>query len=190
MELTIAGIARLALPALLLLCLTEVPIVHRHPPLLIEVVPSPNFSERPAPVVNAVVIHSTVIPTLDDTVVHFLDPKSRVSAHYVIDRDGRVVQMVPDEKRAWHAGTSSLGGERNVNGYSVGIELVNLNDGADPYPDAQLEAAAAVIRRLRERYRIPDERIVSHAAIALPAGRKNDPAGLDLDRIRRLCGPE
>ena len=160
----------------------------RSPSAGIETLWSPNVDERPAPVITAVVIHATVIPTLDGVVRRFLDPNTRVSAHYVIDKTGRIVQMAPIEKRAWHAGRSALDGERHVNDFSVGIELVNRNDGIDPYPQAQLEAAAAVIRRLRERHAIPDCRIVSHAEVALPAGRKNDPLGLDLDRLRGLCG--
>jgi N-acetylmuramoyl-L-alanine amidase/AmpD protein len=117
----------------------------------------------------------------------FLDPAKKVSAHFVVGKDGRVVQMVPIEKRAWHAGTSVLDGVSRVNDYSIGIEMVNLNDGRDPYPQPQMDAVAGLIRFIRARYPIPDERIVSHAQIALPAGRKSDPAGFDFAKIRALA---
>src|SRR5579884_2628322 len=104
-------------------------------------VASPNFNERPAGTqVDTLVLHSTVIDTLQETVDLFLDPKEQKSAHFVVDRNGDVVQMVPIEKRAWHAGESEFRGVPRVNDYSVGIEMVNLNDGNDPYPDAQYEA--------------------------------------------------
>jgi len=160
-----------------------IPIV----PLAYAYVPSPNCDDRPPnATVNCIVLHATVEPTTEGTMNIFLTPTRRVSAHFVVGRDGRVVQMVPVEKRAWHAGISELDGVRSVNDYSVGIEMVNLNDGKDPYPEAQLQAVAGLIRFLRSYYTIPDARIVSHAQIALPQGRKSDPAGFDFDRIRAL----
>jgi len=149
--------------------------------------PSPNCDARPwYEPVDCIVLHATAQPTLADTVNRFLNRHSRVSAHFVVDRDGRVVQMVPVEKRAWHAGTSSLFGTRNVNNYSIGIEMVNLNNGRDPFTDAQYTAVAQLIRNIRTCYAIPDARIVSHAEIALPAGRKSDPLGFDFARLRRM----
>ena len=151
-------------------------------------VPSPNVDDRPPGAeVNCVVLHATVEPTTEGTVKIFLDPARKVSAHFVVGKDGRVVQMVPVEKRAWHAGVSEWDKAPHVNDYSVGIEIVNLNDGRDPYPDAQLQAVAGIIRLLRSRYPIPDSRIVSHADIALPTGRKSDPKGLDFDLIRTMA---
>lgn len=151
-------------------------------------VPSPNCDERPPGArITCVVLHATAIPTLDGTVAWFLDPRSRVSSHFVIDREGRVVQTVPLEKRAWHAGAAEFLGRRSVNDFSVGVELVNRNDGIDPYPEAQVRSAAEVIRFVRGRYPVPLESIVSHAQVARPTGRKTDPAGLDLARILSLC---
>lgn len=157
-------------------------------PLAYAYVPSPNVDARPPlAAVNCIVLHATVEPTLEGTMGIFLDPRRKVSAHFVVGRDGRVVQMVPVEMRAWHAGTSILDGVNKVNDYSVGIEMVNLNNGSDPYPTAQLDAVAGLIRFIRARYDVPDERIVSHAVIALPPGRKSDPAGFDFDRIKALA---
>lgn len=159
-----------------------------HMPLAYEFIPSPNFDDRPInSTVSCLVLHATVEPTTEGTIGIFLDLARKVSAHFVVGRDGRVVQMVPVEKRAWHAGSSVLEGAAHVNDFSVGIEMVNLNDGNDPYNEPQIQAVAGILRFLRSRYDIPDSRIVSHAQIALPAGRKSDPVGFDFERIRTLA---
>jgi N-acetylmuramoyl-L-alanine amidase len=155
-------------------------------PLAYSMHPSPHFEERPAgAVIDAVVIHATTINTLEETIAYFLDPSAEVSTHYVVDRDGTVVQLVPVEKRAWHAGQSMLNGVARVNDFSVGIELVNMNDGEE-FPEAQYQATAGIIRLLRSRYQIPDERIVSHAAVAIPPGRKSDPKGFDFQKLKAM----
>jgi len=154
---------------------------------------SPNRDTRPGrgflrgPVVDCVVVHATAGNSLEEAVDVLTDPNlpARVSAHYVVGKDGTVVQLVPIEERAWHAGASTLKGRPGVNAYSIGIEIVNRNDGIDPYTAAQYRAVADIIRRLRTCYRIPDDRIVSHAAIALPHGRKSDPRGFDFAHLRR-----
>ena len=151
-------------------------------------VSSPNFGLRSVDaMVDCIVIHATVIDTLQGTVDRFLDLGPAVSAHYVVDRDGAIVQMVRDEDKAWHAGVSELEGKKGVNDFSIGIEMVNRNDGADPYPDAQYEAVARIIRGVRKSYDVPDNRIVSHESIARPTGRKNDPKGFDFDKLKRLA---
>ena len=150
--------------------------------------PSPNVDDRPeGSTVTCLVLHSTVEPTTEGTIGIFLNPAKRVSAHFVVGKDGRVVQMVPVEKRAWHAGISLLEGVRSVNDCSVGIEMVNLNDGKDPYTDMQVHAVAGILRFLRSRYSIPDSRVVSHAQVALPQGRKSDPVGFDFERFCLLA---
>ena len=157
-------------------------------PLVYAFSPSPNFDDRPfGTKINCLVIHATVEPTTEGTMDIFLTPSRKVSAHFVVGRDGRVVQMVPVEKRAWHAGVSVFEGVSAVNNYSVGIEMVNLNDGKDPYTVEQMESVAGIIRLLRSKYDIPDSRIVSHAQIALPAGRKNDPVGFDFQKIKEMA---
>ena len=157
-------------------------------PLPYDYIPSPNCDNRPAgTTVNCLVIHSTVEPTTEGTIGIFLNTARKVSAHFVVGKDGRVVQMVPVERRAWHAGPSVLEGVPSVNDYSVGIEMVNLNDGKDPYTDAQVHAVAGILRFLRSRYVIPDSRVVSHALIARPAGRKSDPAAFDFERVCALA---
>lgn len=157
-------------------------------PLAYHYIPSPNCDERPPGIEpDCVVLHATVEPTTPGTVKIFLSPASDVSAHFVVGKDGQIIQMVPVEKRAWHAGTSEWGGREKVNDFSVGIEMVNLNTGNDPYTEAQIQAVAGIIRFVRSRYPIPDDRIVSHAEVAQPPGRKSDPRNFDFDRIRALA---
>lgn len=152
-----------------------------------ELILSPNHDARPpGQAIDTVIVHATVIDSLAETVFWFLTPASRVSAHYVVGRDGAIVQMVPDTDRAWHAGVSELEGTRGVNSRSIGIEMVNRDDGVDPYPDAQYAAVAAIIRHVRSRYQVPESRIVSHAFIARPVGRKNDPLGFDFQRLYNM----
>lgn len=150
---------------------------------------SPNQSARPSmQPINCVVLHATATKSLDETLAIFSDPAQKVSAHFVVDKDGTVVQTVPAQNRAWHAGVSRLGNETGVNDFSVGIEMVNADDGRDPYTDRQYAAVAAIIRLLRTQCAIPDNRIVTHAQIALPPGRKQDPIGFDMDRVRNEAG--
>ena len=145
---------------------------------------SPNFGVRPKnAVIDTVVVHSTVIPTLETTTVAFQRESSQVSAHFSIGRDGSIVQNVSTFDRAWHAGVSSDStGRRNLNDTSVGIELVNLNDGKQEYPDAQLQALCGIIAEMRRRFSI--RQIVSHEFIADPAGRKNDPKNFPWERLK------
>jgi N-acetylmuramoyl-L-alanine amidase/AmpD protein len=148
---------------------------------------SPHLDDRPPGMtIDAVVLHATTFGSLEESVAFFLAPTAVVSTHFVVGRDGTVVQLVPVEKRAWHAGKSRLQGVEHVNDFSVGIELVNRNDGVEPYPEVQVQAAAGIVRLLRSRYAIPDDRIVSHAEVATPPGRKTDPIGLDLSGFRRM----
>lgn len=147
---------------------------------------SPNYGPRPATaVVDTVVIHSTVIPTLEATTRAFQRESSQVSAHYSIGRDGSIVQNVSTFDRAWHAGTSIDGrGKKNLNDFSIGIELINLNDGKDPYPDAQLNGLGNIVGMLRRRF--PLTQVTTHEFIAIPRGRKNDPKNFPWRRFEEL----
>jgi len=144
---------------------------------------SPNFNQRPVDaVVDTIVVHSTVIPTLERTTVAFQREASQVSAHFSIGRDGSIVQNVSTFDRAWHAGVGKdAQGRTNPNNYTIGIELVNLNDGKQDYPDAQIQALCGIIASMRRRF--PIKQIVSHEYIAQPAGRKNDPKNFPWQRL-------
>lgn len=151
-----------------------------------EYFPSPSFDLRTeGSVIDTVVLHATQIDTLEKVIKYFSMVKPKLSSHYTIGKDGRTVQHVKDELRAWHAGESQMpDGRHLVNDFSIGIELVNLNDGLDPFPDMQVEALKKLIFDLRKEW--PIKYIVTHAEIATPPGRKNDPLGFDLRRL----GPE
>jgi len=128
--------------------------------------------------IDTVVVHATVLNTVGQVINQFADPASKVSAHYTIDRDGTVISHVPEDKRAWHAGQSRMrDGRTCVNDFSVGIELVNLNDGIDPFPSAQIDALRELIRTINARY--PIKNIIPHYECAYPPGRKSDPCGFN-----------
>jgi N-acetylmuramoyl-L-alanine amidase len=148
--------------------------------------PSPNFNERPeGTVIYTVVLHATVLNTLEEVAEKFADPASQVSAHYTIDRDGTIACHVAESHRAWHAGKSRMkDGRVGVNDFSIGIELVNLNDGMDPFPQAQIKAMRRLVKAIASRH--PIRQIVTHYAIADPPGRKSDPAGFQKSWIKGL----
>lgn len=128
---------------------------------------------------DTIVLHATVLDTLEEVIKRFQDKGYRVSAHYTIDRDGTTVQHVDESKRAWHAGPSKMPeGREVVNDFSIGIELVNRNNGWDPYPDEQVDALSVLIKGIRSRH--PIRHIVTHSEIAQPPGRKNDPLGFEI----------
>lgn len=141
-----------------------------------EFIPSPHFSRRTKPI-TAIVLHYTASLSIEGTVTWFQKPESKVSAHYVIGRDGRTVQMVKDNAVAWHAGKSVMPGtaETNVNNFSLGIELVGTADSG--FTDRQMAATYHLLEHLVSRYRIKPERVVGHATIS--PGRKIDPDGYD-----------
>jgi N-acetylmuramoyl-L-alanine amidase CwlA len=152
----------------------------------IQWVGSPNFNRRRQPDdITAIVIHSTANSNLQRVVEWFNNPNAQVSAHYTIGKDGKIVQHVKDSDRAWHAGQSVWKGRNSVNDYGLGIELVNLNDGRDPYPEAQHRANVALCAYLCHQYNIEVDDIMGHVDIALPPGRKSDPRAYDLNRLRR-----
>lgn len=139
---------------------------------MIKEAPSPNYSDRSSDRIDAIVIHDTGGHNVEGTLAWFASPASRVSAHYVIDRDGQIYHCVDDADKAWHAGKSTLHGEENVNDFSIGIELVDDND-EDPYPFEQLTALQNLCTALCHTYKIPLNRVVGHNHVA--PGRKIDP---------------
>ncbi len=154
-------------------------------------VPSPNFNARmPSGVpVDVVVLHSTCMPTneTDETVRLFQSTASKVSSHYVVGKDGRIVQMVSEGDRAWHAGVCRWQGRTDINSCSVGIEMVHQDQNAqDDWPDAQMEAVARLLLSIRARHRVPNDHVIFHSECAYPAGRKTDPRDFDRSRLLRM----
>ena len=139
--------------------------------------PSPNFDARVRPP-DMIVLHYTGMPTGEAALAKMCDPDAKVSAHYMVEEDGRIFSLVPEERRAWHAGKSFWKGETNINAVSVGIEIVNPGHefGYRAFPDAQVAALIDLIADVRSRWTIPDARILGHADVA--PDRKEDPGEL------------
>ncbi|GMV37378.1 MAG: hypothetical protein AMXMBFR61_18860 [Fimbriimonadales bacterium] len=148
---------------------------------------SPNQGSRRGATVDTIVLHATGGTSFVGAVRWLCDPASRVSAHFVIGKKGELAKLVPLSRAAYHAGRSRLpDGSGGVNRRSIGIELVNRNDGDDPYPLAQLSRLETLLAELMRAF--PIRWLVSHASIALPAGRKTDPRGLDVQALARELG--
>ena len=148
--------------------------------------PSPNFDERALPV-SMVVLHYTGMKTAGEAIDRLCDPEAKVSAHYCIDEEGMVTQLVPEDKRAWHAGKSYWRGITDVNSASVGIELANPGHewGYRPFPEAQMLALMPLLADIVDRHGVLPANVVGHSDIA-PA-RKADPGELfDWPRLARL----
>lgn len=139
--------------------------------------PSPNFDARTAPP-SILVLHYTGMQTGQAAIDRLRDPEAKVSSHYVIEEDGRIFRLVAEERRAWHAGVSFWRGRRNINGDSIGIEIVNPGHefGYRPFPAAQLDAVFALVADIRTRWDIEDRDIVGHSDVA--PTRKEDPGEL------------
>ncbi len=139
--------------------------------------PSPNFDRRTVPP-DMVVLHYTGMATGAAALDRLRDPAAKVSAHHLVEEDGRVFTLVAEERRAWHAGVSSWRGERDVNAVSIGVEIVNPGHehGYRPFPPAQVEAVVRLLDEVRGRWDVPDGRILGHSDVA--PGRKTDPGEL------------
>lgn len=140
----------------------------------IEQTPSPNFDERTFPV-SLLILHYTGMESGAAALERMRDPSAKVSAHYMVEEDGRVFQLVDEDKRAWHAGVSEWAGESNINSNSVGIEIVNGGHdyGLPEFPDVQVNAVIALSKAVMARHDITARNVLGHSDIA-PA-RKQDP---------------
>jgi N-acetylmuramoyl-L-alanine amidase len=138
--------------------------------------PSPNYGERrgvSAP--DMIVLHYTGMATGKGAEDWLVDPRSQVSSHYLVHEDGRVVQMVREADRAWHAGVSIWKGADDINSRSVGIEIVNPGHslGYVDFPPPQIAAVTALCRDVAVRHAVAPERVLAHSDVA--PGRKIDP---------------
>jgi len=123
---------------------------------------------------NFVIIHHTAQDSLKQTLKTFTLQKTKVSSHYVIARDGRVVHMLNGYLRAWHAGNGSWGKNTDINSSSIGIELDN--NGIEPFSELQINSLMALLTKLKKDYGIPAQNIIGHSDIA--PTRKQDPSAL------------
>ena len=139
--------------------------------------PSPNFDERTLPV-SLLILHYTGMVSGEAALERMTDAEAKVSTHYMVEEDGRVFQLVDEDKRAWHAGVSEWQGETNINSNSIGIEIVNgghdhpNEDGSLPsFPDVQINSVIALSKDIMKRQ--GSLVVLGHSDIA-PA-RKIDP---------------
>lgn len=124
------------------------------------------------------ILHYTGMRTAQAALDRLCDPAARVSAHYLVEEDGETWRLVPEDKRAWHAGISFWAGERDINAVSIGIELVNPGHefGYRPFPEAQMQALEGLAGAIVGRHGIPKHRVLGHSDVA--PTRKTDPGEL------------
>jgi N-acetylmuramoyl-L-alanine amidase len=121
------------------------------------------------------VLHYTGMPDEGEALQWLCNPVSQVSAHYFVFEDGRVLQMVPEGRRAWHAGLSQWDGETDINSSSIGVEIANAGHpgGLPAFGEAQIESVVALSKDIVTRWRMAPERVLAHSDVA--PGRKLDP---------------
>ncbi len=136
--------------------------------------PSPNFNARKAPV-SILVLHYTGMETGEAAIERLCDPEAGVSAHYVVEEDGAVLQLVAESDRAWHAGMGAWAGRKDVNSASIGIEIVNGGHefGLPAFAAAQIESVIALSRDILSRHPIAPDGVIGHSDMA--PDRKQDP---------------
>jgi N-acetylmuramoyl-L-alanine amidase len=144
--------------------------------LVAEVRASPNHGERKAGgAPDIIVLHYTGMADAEAALAKLCKPESQVSAHYFVHEDGRIIQCVPEARRAWHAGKSGWAGETDINSRSIGIEIVNPGHqfGYPDFPPRQIAAVTALCRGIVARRGIRPDRVLAHSDVA--PSRKQDP---------------
>ncbi len=143
--------------------------------LEIETRPSPNHGERKDGPIDILLLHYTGMPDDEQALAWLRDPRGQVSSHYFVHQDGRVLLLVPEERRAWHAGEARWGTASDINSRSIGIEIANGGHpaGLPGFPDAQIEALITLCRGILSRNPIPPHRVLAHSDVS--PGRKLDP---------------
>jgi len=143
--------------------------------IVADVVASPNIDERQGGPPDMILLHYTGMRDGQAALDRLCARESKVSAHYVVFEDGRIVQCVPEAQRAWHAGISYWAGETDINSRSIGVEIVNPGHdfGYPKYPLRQIAAVIALCRSILTRHRVPADRVLGHSDVA--PGRKLDP---------------
>ena len=141
-----------------------------------DVIPSANYGDRRngrAP--DMIVLHYTGMNDAEVAIRRLTVAGTEVSAHYIVREDGRIIQSVPENLRAWHAGAGTWGTETDVNSASIGIEIVNGGHDYDlpAYPLRQIAAVIALCKGIMIRRNIPRERVLGHSDVS--PGRKVDP---------------
>jgi N-acetylmuramoyl-L-alanine amidase len=138
--------------------------------------PSPNHGERKGGrTPDSILLHYTGLPTGEAALRQLCNPATEVSSHYLVWEDGRLFQLVPEARRAWHAGRGIWAGESDMNDVSIGIEIANFGPrgGWPAYPSAQIETVIALCQDIITRWHIRPERVLAHSDVS--HGRKIDP---------------
>ena len=137
---------------------------------------SPNFDKRPKGTkINSIIIHYTGMKTFHEAYERLCDKNSKVSSHYLIGRDGRIINLVDEKYRAWHAGISEWKGIDNLNNNSIGIELENPGHefGYIPFSRKQMSTLVLLCKKIKNKYNIKADWVLGHSDIA--PNRKLDP---------------
>lgn len=147
---------------------------------LVTTAPSHSHGPRdPGTVIDMLVLHYTGMRTGAEALGRLRDAAAEVSAHYLVDEDGRILRLVPEDRRAWHAGIAWWRGHSDINNRSIGVEIVNPGHefGYRPFPEAQMAAVEALCRDIIGRHAgIPARNVVGHSDVA--PWRKEDPGEL------------
>jgi len=141
--------------------------------------PSPNHNARPVGcLIDMLLLHYTGMPSAEAALERLCDGAAEVSAHYMIDEDGTLYALVDEGRRAWHAGLSCWAGQRDINGCSIGVELVNPGHefGYRAFPEAQMATLLNLCQEILARHPIPAHRVLGHSDVA--PTRKEDPGEL------------
>ena len=135
--------------------------------LVHKLIPSPNHEERVL-ATDILLLHYTGMPSTAEAIERLCDPEAKVSSHYVVDEDGNILQLVPEVRRAWHAGVSSWEGVTDINSRSIGVEIGNPGHsyGYPDFAEPQLAAVIALCRDLMERHRFRADRVLAHSDVA------------------------
>ena len=131
--------------------------------------PSPNFDDRPPQTpIDMLVLHYTGMQTGQEALERLCDPEAKVSAHYLIEEDGRIFQLVEENKRAWHAGVSHWRAHTNINARSIGVEIVNPGHdwGYRPFPEVQIQSVITLCQAILSRHPIEPRNVVGHSDVA------------------------
>ena len=142
--------------------------------LRIREAPSPNHDARPdGTPIDMLVLHYTGMRTAEEAILRLRDPEAAVSSHYVVEEDGTIWRLVPEERRAFHAGISHWRGREALNGRSIGIEIVNPGHewGYRPFPALQMAAVCDLCLEILARHPIAARDVVAHSDIARIASR-------------------
>jgi N-acetylmuramoyl-L-alanine amidase len=174
------------------------------PALKVRITPSPNQDERRDGIApDIILLHYTGMATTEAAERRLCEAEAKVSSHYLVFEDGTICQMVPEARRAWHAGVSSWQGGDDINSRSIGIEIGNPGHDYNypDFPDAQIDAVIALCRDIIKRRSIKPELVLAHSDVA--PSRKNDPGekfpwhrlsaqgvGLWIEPTKIVPGPE